>query len=55
MSISPERVEIAKIFKKHIEEAVAELSGGYEVDLQGQFKQTPIKILIEINSKDGIP
>jgi hypothetical protein len=49
-SISPERQRIAKIFKKHFENAIAELGIGYEVTLQGSFAKTPIRLEIEVNS-----
>ncbi|MCW4024946.1 MAG: hypothetical protein NWF01_07930 [Candidatus Bathyarchaeota archaeon] len=52
---SPERQKIAKIFYDHIQKAIAELGSGYEVTLQGKFDITPIKIEIEINSKEEIP
>ena len=48
--ITPERERIAKIFKKHIDNAIAELGPGYSVDLQGNFYTTPIRITIEISS-----
>jgi hypothetical protein len=54
-SISPERQRIAKIFKAHIERATEELGVGYNVTLQGRFDKTPIRIEIEVNSKEGIP
>jgi hypothetical protein len=53
--LSPERVRIAKIFKKHFENAMDEIGPGYDVDLQGRFDKTPIRIEIEVNSKDQIP
>ncbi len=53
--LSPERIRIAKIFKKHIDKAVEELGVGYDVALQGRFDKTPIRIEIEVTSKDGIP
>ena len=53
--LSPERVQIARLFKKHIDKAIEELGGGYDVTLQGKFDKTPIRIEIEINSKRGIP
>ena len=53
--LSPERVQIAKIFKKYIEQAIAELGVGYQVDLLGKFDKTPIVIQLEITAKDGIP
>ena len=52
--ISPERQLIAKIFKIHIERAIAELGVGYYVDLKGRFDKTPIHIEIEVSSKDEI-
>ena len=55
MTLSPERQEIAKIFKKHIDEAVVELGEGYEVTIQGEFARSPIRIAIEINAKQDIP
>lgn len=55
MNLSPERQQIAKIFKKHIEQAITELGHGYEVTLQGKFDKTPIVIQIEVTAKDGIP
>jgi hypothetical protein len=54
-SISPERQRIAKIFKTHIERAIAELGVGYDVTLQGRFDATPIRIEIVVSSKDEIP
>lgn len=42
--ISPERKRLVKIFKTHIERAIAELGHGYEVALQGKFDKTPIVI-----------
>ena len=54
-SISPERQRIAKIFKTHIDRAILELGAGYEVTLQGKFDITPMRIEIEINSKEEIP
>jgi len=53
--LSPERIHIAKIFKKHIDRAIEELGVGYDVALQGRFDKTPIRIEIEVTSKDGIP
>ena len=52
-SISPERCRIAKIFKTHIEKAIEELDAGYNVTLQGRFDETPIRIEVEITSRDG--
>lgn len=52
-SISPERRRIAKIFKTHIERAIAELGTGYNVTLQGRFDEQPIRIEVEITSRDG--
>jgi hypothetical protein len=54
-TISPERQRIAKIFKTHIEKAIEEIGQGYTVDLQGEFDKTPLRITVEINSKDEIP
>ena len=54
-SISPERQRIAKIFKAHIERAIEELGIGYNVSLQGRFDAKPIRIEIEVTSKDEIP
>jgi hypothetical protein len=53
--LSPERVRIAKVFTTHIEKAIEELGVGYDVTLQGRFDKTPIRIEIEVNSKEGIP
>ena len=53
--LSPERVRIAKIFKTHIDRAIEELGGGYEVSLQGRFDKKPIRIEIEVSSKEEIP
>lgn len=53
--LSPERVLIAKILKKHIDQAITELGSGYEVTIQGKFDKTPLYLEIEINSKQGIP
>ena len=50
-SISPERRRIAKIFKTHIDKAIAELGAGYDVTLQGRFDTKPIRIKIEIDSE----
>ena len=54
-TISPERQRIAKIFKTHIEKAIEEIGQGYIVDLQGEFDKTPLRITVEVNSKDEIP
>jgi hypothetical protein len=54
-NISPERQMIAKVFKKHIEQAIYEIGKGYTVDLQGEFDKTPIKITVQISAKDEIP
>jgi hypothetical protein len=51
--LSPERIRIAKIFKKHIEQAILELGGGYIVDFQGSFNKTPIRIELEVRSRTG--
>jgi hypothetical protein len=53
--ISPERQRIAKIFKTHIDKAIEELGVGYDVTLQGRFDKTPIRIEIEVTSKEEIP
>ena len=54
-ALSPERQQIAKIFKTHIEKAIEELGVGYEVTLQGTFDKTPICIEIEVTAKKEIP
>jgi hypothetical protein len=54
-NISPERQKIAEVFKKHIENAMVELGGDYEYNLQGEFNKTPIKISVEVLSKNEIP
>ena len=51
--LSPERIMIAKIFKKHIEQAILELGEGYVVDLQGRFDKTPIRIEVEVRTQTG--
>ena len=51
-SITPERQRIARIFKDHVEKAIVELGPGYTVDLKGDFFDTPIRIMIEISSKE---
>ena len=48
--LSPERIRIAKVFKKHIDAAVAELGDGYTVDLQGSFASTPLRIVVEVKA-----
>ena len=53
--ISPERQKIVKVFKTHIDRAIAELGSGYEVTLQGTFDKTPIRIEIEVTAKEEIP
>jgi hypothetical protein len=53
--LSPERVRIARIFKTHIEKAIEELGVGYKVTLQGRFDKTPIRLEIEVTSKEEIP
>ena len=53
--VSPERRRIAKIFKEHVEMAIAELGQGYDVSLQGRFDKTPIRIEIEVSAKGEIP
>lgn len=55
VKLSPERVQIARLFKKYIDKAIEELGVGYDVTLQGRFDKTPIRIEIEITSKRGIP
>jgi hypothetical protein len=55
-NLSPERINIAKIFKKHIDAAVKELGPEhYDISLQGKFDKTPIRLVIEVTAKDGIP
>ena len=54
-SISPERKRIAKILKTHIDKAIEELGLGYNITVQGRFDTKPIRIEIEIDSKDEIP
>lgn len=53
--ISPERQRIAKVFKKNFENAMAELGGDYEYNLQMEVKNKPIKITVEVLSKTEIP
>jgi hypothetical protein len=53
--VSPERIRIAKVLKAHIEKAIDELGVSYDVTLQGRFDKTPIRIEIEVQSKDEIP
>jgi hypothetical protein len=48
--LSPERIRIAKVLKKHIDAAVLELGNGYDVDLQGSFASTPIHIVVEVKA-----
>jgi hypothetical protein len=50
-----ESILLDKIFKAHIDRAVEELDGGYEVALQGRFDKTPIRLEIEVSSKEEIP
>jgi len=45
---------IAKIFKTHIRKAINELGISYKVTLKGN-SMTPLRITVEINSKDEIP
>jgi hypothetical protein len=52
--ISPERRRIAKIFKTHIEKAIAEIGSDYDVTLQGRYDTKPIRIEIEIDSQNEI-
>ena len=54
-SLSPERKQIAKIFNKHINNAIAEIESRYSVDVSGDYFSKTIKINIEIMSSDGIP
>jgi hypothetical protein len=54
-NLSPERIRIARVFKRHIDDAVEELGVGYEVSLQGRFDKTPIRIEVEVASKEKIP
>lgn len=51
--LSPERIWIAKVFKKHIEQAIRELGEGYVVDLLGRFDKTPIRIEVDIKARGG--
>jgi hypothetical protein len=51
--LSPERIRIAKVLKKHIDAAVLELGAGYVVDLQGSFASTPVRIVVEVKAEDG--
>jgi hypothetical protein len=53
--LSPERLRIARIFKTHIERAIAESGRGYDVSLQGRFDGKPIRIEIEIDSESEMP
>jgi hypothetical protein len=55
VQLSPERQRIARVFKEHIDRAIAELGVGYQVDLQGKFDSTPVRIVIEVAAKGGIP
>ena len=55
VTLSPERQHIAKVFKKHVDAAIAELGGRYDVNLQGCFNKTPIAMQIEVTSKEEIP
>jgi hypothetical protein len=48
-SVTPERQRIAKMFKTHIENAIDELGPGYMVDLQGNFFDTSMRIIIGIS------
>lgn len=52
-SWSPERKHIAKIFKTHLEKAIADLGAGYAITLQGRFDETPIQIEIEVTTSTG--
>jgi hypothetical protein len=51
--LSPERVRIAKVLKKHIDSAVLELGAGYTVDVQGSFASTPLRIVVEVKAVDN--
>ena len=53
--LSPEKMLIAKILKAHIDKAIEELGMGYDVTVQGRFDKTPIRIEIEVTSKEEIP
>jgi hypothetical protein len=54
--LSPERVHIAKVLKKHIDAAVDELGpDNYIITLQGTFDKTPICVKVEVTAKKGIP
>ena len=53
--LSPERVRIAKIFKKYIDRAIEELGVGYDVTVQGRFDKKPIRLEIEVTTKEEIP
>lgn len=51
--LSPERVLIAKILKKHIDSAIAELGVSYNVTVRGGFDKTPIRLEIEVTSAEN--
>jgi hypothetical protein len=53
--LSPERKQIAKIFNKHINNAIAELERHYNVDVSGDYFSKTIKIQIEVIADNGIP
>ena len=40
------------MFKKHIDKAIEELGVGYAVTLQRLFGKTPLRIEIEVTSKE---
>ncbi len=46
--LSLERQRVAKIIKKNIERAVAELGPGYNVELQGKFDSQKMELTIAI-------
>ncbi len=53
--LSPERKQIARIFNKHINNAIAELDERYSVDVSGNYFSKNIKIEIEVMAKNSIP
>ncbi len=54
-SLSPERKQIAKIFNKHINNAIAELESRYSVDVSGDYFSKTIEINIQVMAQDDIP
>jgi hypothetical protein len=42
-------------FKTHIDRAIEELGVGYDVTLQGRYDKKPIRIEIEVTSKEETP